>query len=429
MKRYRQEALLSENLFQDRRLLLWIVITAAGLRVVWAMLVPTVPVSDSLAYDAFARNLAEYGVYGWAPEQPSAYWPVGTSALYAPLFMLFGHQYWPIVALNIALSVAIIVAAFRIAGRLPQVHASVPPIAAAVLALWPGLIMYVTVLASELPFIASIMIAVDIWTQTKRPAVLRGVVSGIFLAAACYVRPTAQLLPLIMALSALFAGQSLRTVLALTASAYITMIVLIAPWTLRNYRTFDAFVVISTNAGANLWMGNHPGSAGGYNELPESVKGMDEVSRERVLAHEARKHIMSDIPGYIMLSGKRLVDTYDRETIPVVWNEQGIDRTLGPAAKFPLKLIASGYWITVLLLAVMGSWIVYAGSRRVSSLLGNPLFLLWGYFALVHALIVSQDRYHFPSIPSVAVLAAIALHLIYSRSVGKFSLRKRREQN
>lgn len=417
MNRYRPDTLLSENLFQDRRILLWIVITAIALRVMWALLVPTVPVSDSLAYDAFARNLAEHGVYGWTPEQPSAYWPVGTSALYAPLFMLFGHQYWPIVVLNIVLSVVIIVAAFRIARRLPQIHSSVPLIAAAVLALWPGLIMYVTVLASELPFIASVMVAVDFWTQAKRPAFLRGVVSGIFLAAACYIKPTAQLLPLVLALSALFAGQSLRTVLVLTASAYIAIIVLIAPWILRNYRIFDAFVVISTNAGANLWMGNHPGSAGGYNELPESVKGMDEVSRDHVLGDEARKHIMSDIPGYIMLSGKRLVDTYDRETIPVVWNEQGIDQTLGPAAKFPLKLVASGYWIAVLLLAIMGSWIVYAGSRRVSSLLGNPLFLLWGYFALVHALIVSQDRYHFPSIPSVAVLAAIALHFIYSRWV------------
>ena len=198
MNRHHLDTLPSEILFQDRRILLWIVITAIALRVVWALLVPTVPVSDSAAYDAFARNLAEHGVYGWTPEQPSAYWPVGTSALYAPLFMLFGHQYWPIVALNIVLSVVIIVAAFRIARRLPQVHASVPLIAAAVLALWPGLIMYVTVLASELPFIASVMVAVDFWTQTKRPAVLRGVLSGIFLAAACYIRPTAQLLPLIL---------------------------------------------------------------------------------------------------------------------------------------------------------------------------------------------------------------------------------------
>lgn len=397
--------------------MLWIVIAAVALRVMWALLVPTAPVSDSHAYDTFARNLAEHGVYGWTPEQPSAYWPVGTSALYAPLFMLFGHQYWPIVAINIVLSVVIIVAAFRIARRLPQIHASVPLITAAVLALWPGLIMFVTVLASELPFIASVLVAVDVWTQAKRPAVVRGVVSGIFLAAACYIKPTAQLLPLILAVSALFAGQSLRSVLVLTASAYMAMIVLIAPWTLRNYRAFDAFVLISTNGGANLWMGNHPGSAGGYNDLPESVKGMDEVSRDRILSQEARTHIMSDIPGYLLLSGKRLVDTYDRETIPVMWNEQGIDRTLGPAAKFPLKLVSSGYWIAVLLLAIIGSWFAYAGSGRVSSLLGNPLFLLWGYFAVVHALIVSQDRYHFPSIPSVAVFAAIALHSIYARRV------------
>ena len=54
--------------------------TALVLRVAWGILVPVVPVADSNAYDVFARVLTEHGVYGWTPGEPSAYWPVGTSA-------------------------------------------------------------------------------------------------------------------------------------------------------------------------------------------------------------------------------------------------------------------------------------------------------------------------------------------------------------
>jgi hypothetical protein len=65
------------------------------LRLGWAMLIPVAPVSDSAAYDAFAQTLALHGVYGWTPDQPSAFWPIGTSAIYDALYALFGHSYTP----------------------------------------------------------------------------------------------------------------------------------------------------------------------------------------------------------------------------------------------------------------------------------------------------------------------------------------------
>ena len=42
-------------------------------------------------------------------------------------------------------------------------------------------------------------------------------------------------------------------------------------------------------------------------------------------------------------------------------------------------------------------------------MLFHPTVLLWGYFGSVHAVIVIQDRYHFPSIPLIAALAAFSL--------------------
>ena len=35
--------------------------------------------------------------------------------------------------------------------------------------------------------------------------------------------------------------------------------------------------------------------------------------------------------------------------------------------------------------------------------------VLWAYFAILHAAIVSQDRYHFPSIPFIAILSSLGV--------------------
>jgi hypothetical protein len=41
--------------------------------------------------------------------------------------------------------------------------------------------------------------------------------------------------------------------------------------------------------------------------------------------------------------------------------------------------------------------------------------MAWGYFAFVHAVTVGADRYHFPSIPFIAMLAGYALTLARRR--------------
>lgn len=393
----------------EARNTLLLLLVAVVIRVIWVLLVPTIPVSDSHAYDVFAQNIVEHGVYGWIADEPSAYWPVGTSAIYAIVFAIFGHVYWPIAILNIAFTVAIMVSTMRVARRLFPGQPSIARIAGALLAFWPSLIMYVTVLASELPFIAAVMIAIDAWTNREKSMLWRSVVAGLFFAVASYVRPTALLLPFVMGLQLLILRDFPRRTVAMTVMTYLVMAVVIAPWAVRNYQLFGAFVPISTNGGANLWMGNHPGSTGTYTDLPKYVDGLDEYARSKVLGQEAMKHIRSDIPGFLVSSVKRLWATYDRETIAIAWNDSGIEKALGTSTKLPLKLLATSYWLVFLFLALAGIVLRFRASTSVLNFASDPILLLWVYFTATHAIIVAGDRYHLPSIPAVAIFAAIAL--------------------
>src|SRR6476659_3860680 len=134
---------------QFQKSVLLVLLLAIALRLAWSTLIPVVPVSDGDAYDILARMIAEHGVYGWAPDQPSAYWPVGTSAIYGALYFLFGHNYTSIVVINIALSSAIVGLTIWL-GRI-FFNDTIALTAGGLMAIWPTQIAFVTILSSELP--------------------------------------------------------------------------------------------------------------------------------------------------------------------------------------------------------------------------------------------------------------------------------------
>ena len=69
--------------------------------------------------------------------------------------------------------------------------------------------------------------------------------------------------------------------------------------------------------------------------------------------------------------------------------------------------MSTAYWLLVLMLAGAGAAIVLVRERWRGLI--HPALLAWAYFAFVHAATVGADRYHFPSIPFIAILAGTAI--------------------
>jgi ABC-type branched-subunit amino acid transport system permease subunit len=66
------------------------------------------------------------------------------------------------------------------------------------------------------------------------------------------------------------------------------------------------------------------------------------------------------------------------------------------------------YWYAVLGTALMGLYLLMRRAGFVATA-SHLVVLLWAYFAAIHAVTVSQDRYHFVSIPLIAALAGLAI--------------------
>ena len=389
---------------------------ALVLRAVWIALIEVNPVSDSQAYDIFARNIALHGVYGFKPDEPGAYWAVGAPAIYAASYILFGINNFAVVLVNMISTVLILWLTYLVGKR--YFNGTTALLATLIFALWPVTIQFTTAIASELHFMAAMMAGLLFWDKARlgQNFILNTVICGVLFAAATYIRPIAQLFPVVLViLGLIYRDSPIWALFAKLVIVLVAIFVLIQPWSARNERIFGVPVSISTNFGPNLWMGNHPGTEGGYVALPEWTNEMGEIERSEKLEKVAVDYIKAEPVAFVTRTLRKAVLLHDRETIGVAWNSSEIKRVFGDTGETLMKIVSSLYWFAALGLAIAAViYVPWTGNARY--VLAAPPFILVLYLIAVHAVIVVEDRYHLPQIPLIALLAAVFLNATLFKS-------------
>ena len=397
--------------------LLLILGVALLVRVIWAALIPVDPVSDAQAYETFARNLADHGVYGFTPDQPGAYWAVGTAALYAGAYQVVGDWSLATVLINLVSSLIVVWGLWDLGRRWFGAREGL--IAAGLFALWPMPIQFVTTMASEVHFMAASLLGLMAWDRARAP---KGAafwawtaLAGLALAGATYLRPIALLMPAALFLAMLLTQPRAALVTGLKA-ALITVIIFacVSPWSARNERLFGEPVFMSTNFWANFWMGNHPGTNGEYAVLPAETDGLSELERSAVLKELSVEYLRAEPGAFVFRTLWKSFRLYSRETIGIVWNDAGIRALVGAPGVTALKALSTAWWYAVLGLALTGVVVLARRTSVWAMLLSAPVWL-WLYFTGVHAVIVVGDRYHMPAVPMIALLAAVGLAALISQ--------------
>lgn len=398
-----------------RRPLATVLLAAFALRLVWALLVPVIPQSDAGMYDGFARELLAGHGYVFPGGGPTAYWPVGASALYAVAYKLFGTGGLGVAIFNIAMGTAMAGAGYGIARARFGDRAGL--IAGLLIACWPVWIEFATVPNSEMPCVLLLMLAIllRVAPNPDAPAagaagsrndarphwLIRNILAAACLAGSAYMRPI--VMPLFVALPLfdwLRHRDWRRAALDLVATLLVAAVV-IGPWAMRNKALFGHAVPVSTNFGANLWMGNNPQAYGGYMPLPR-IDIANEVERDQYFKKTAVDFIKAHPGRYLALTAHRIPLSLDRESIGVAWNSLGLPR----ASLLPLKALSSAYWLAVLLLGIVGFVLLM---RRSLLNLFDPVIVAVGLVFATAILVVGGDRYHLPADPFIAIAAAVAL--------------------
>jgi len=376
-----------------------VLLVAFALRLVWALLVPVIPQSDAAMYDSFAREILAGHGYVFPGGRETAYWPVGASALYAVAYAIFGTGGLGVAVFNVAMGTAMAGLGYGIARLRFGERAGL--IAGLLIACWPTWIAFATVPNSEMPYALLLMLALWIRLLPRPHWLVRSILAAACLAGSAYMRPI--VMPLFVALP-LFDWLRHRDWRRMGLDLIATLLVaaaLIGPWAMRNKALFGHPVPISTNFGANLWMGNNPQSNGGYMALPQTGIA-NEVERDQHFKQTAIAFIKANPARYLALTAHRVPLSLDRESVGIAWNSEALPDGL----LTPLKALATVYWLGAFLLSLAGFVLLM---RQSLLNLFDPVIVAVGLVFATAILVVGGDRYHLPADPFIAIVAAYLL--------------------
>jgi 4-amino-4-deoxy-L-arabinose transferase-like glycosyltransferase len=194
-----------------------------------------------------------------------------------------------------------------------------------------------------------------------------------------------------------------RRRLILAALLIATALVVVAPWTARNYRTYGRFVLVASEGGVTFWTGNHPLAQG------EGDLAANPGIKVAEIAFRARH------PG---LTAEELEPLYYREAVdyiaahPAWWIGLLARKAfytavpIGPSYTLHSTLYAASSIVSYLLLALFAIAGVRAYRRRGGKKRPEALFLLAASAAIVCVLFFPQERFRIPVIDPTLIVCA-----------------------
>jgi 4-amino-4-deoxy-L-arabinose transferase-like glycosyltransferase len=291
-------------------------------------------------------------------------------------------------------------------------------IAAALAAVYPVLIGADGAVMSESLFGLLVVLALlAAYRLAERPSAGRAAVAGAAVGLAALTRAEAlALLVLALAPAAAMGTRRLRadagwvrTAALPVAVALLACVLVLAPWTVRNWSAFDRPILISNNSGTLISGANCDRTYRGYLIGSWDIYCVEPgpASNEAVVAaHERRvgiDHALDHADRLPVVLGARLLRTFGLYQ-PVA------EADLAEGRSYSVALAGTiAFWL-LLPIGLYGAWVL---RRR-----GAPLFLLAAPFGL--AVIVSLvgyglPRFRHPADLALVVLAAVALDEVLRR--------------
>lgn len=374
--------------------------------------------ADAVEYEALAHSLQKgegYSLYG----HPTAFRAPGYPLFLAFFYTIFGHHFWINKVLLSLIGALSCVGLFFLV-RLLLSNARIALIAGLIMAVFPLQLYYSGHFVSEplaifLNVLITIVMVKSLSAPDAKTALKLCFLAGLLCGYSTLTR-SANLIYPVMLFGLLFAlqGRSRECLLGLTKGAAIFilgMVLIMAPWAIRNKIVLGKPVLVATNGGSTFWGSNnaivadpHSGSWGGWittNKLvgPNLVKSrFSEVDLEKREWQEGITYLKNN-PGQIpvLLLGKFL-----RLMNPV---PQSANR------KYVLLIAAS----TIVFLPFFIFGIYVAIQQKVFNILFIPVWAHILVMLVVTAIFYGTERLKTPYQPFLMIYTAIGMNFLLNR--------------
>jgi len=427
------------NLLSSSWVLPLILILSCIIRIAWIVYYPTNPYADSIWYFRNASELAagQGFVYSIESHKPLAAWPVGYPVFLALFYLITGPSIFIAKILNVLLSVLCVFMTYIVAKHI--FNHKVGVLSALLLAFFPGMIVYSSLVASDLLFMTMTTACFIIFLKSQiktRPgkkypgeyiyAFWLGIVNGL----TSLIRSTGLILFPFWIIMEWLLGYKARGLMLLkwTAAIAVGIMVILSPWIVRNYIHFNAFIPVSTNGGANFWIGNNPNAFGGY-MWPKDVKQnplIDLVGSETVIDKIGYslglQFIKANPLRALQLIPAKIFYLLNSNDFGLHWNKLSAlsdhQNGTGNRAYAYTNLV---YLVMVVLAIIgIGTLIIYS---KFELLTWSGIFFSV-YWIIIHLPFFGQDRFMMPAWPFLSIYAAVGISYIYNIDThdGNFAL-------
>jgi 4-amino-4-deoxy-L-arabinose transferase-like glycosyltransferase len=355
---------------------------------------------DAASYDRIARSLMAGGGYGEQPHEPSAFWPPLYPAFLAGLYSVFSYDLMLARITNAAIGALVPVLIYLIGIRLFDRRVAL--LAAVGAVGYPLLIVLGAWVIPDGPYIVFVCLILLTMIEIQRhPRTSMYLALGVILGLAYLLKPvTAFFLPFLVpwflfSLRSLSFGHRFR---AGVVTAFVLVLVL-APWTVRNQVVLGSPIVGSSNGGYTFYGANNPHAFGGhYEHFPERIPELSEGAEQMQFYRQGVEWILSDPSAYVSVT----VSKFRRLASPLSISSSPDDLSIPGET-----LVRIGY--TAFLLLVLAGVVILRNQLRATGLLLVPILGV----LLSTAVFYGDARYTMPAVPSLLLLAAVSIVWIW----------------
>jgi len=294
--------------------------------------------------------------------------------------------------------------------------------AAGVLAFLPSLVIYSTLLLTETLYIVLFLAAfLAAGHCLRQPNVISAAILGGCAGFASLTRPVFfGFVPIMLVILLRMGG---RTLLRALGVATVAWIVVLAPWTARNFALLGEFVPVASGAGNSFLTGNNPFATGTWRVEPGFEKWFDSRLREKGvqdpgrLSETERSRISSSIAlDYVRTEPMRTLSLALKKS-HIFW--------VYPATQTDSDLAVQGAAVVgdVVLLGLFVLGCIDARVKRGTFPLMVAAML---FFWIVQVILHSEARFRLPLVTLLAVVAGHGLRSLLEKDQRDLVLRGRR---
>lgn len=322
----------------------------------------------------------------------------------AIIYLIFGHYYTVAIIIQLLMYSVGTLLVYAIGKDIYNKNVGI--IASGIFSLYPHYIYYSSQLLTENLTTFLLLLSVFYLIRTnKRGSLLNLVLSGIFIGLTILCRSSWLLFPFGLFCWLFFLRIDIKEIIKRYLIILIISMAIVSPWFIRNYIVFNAFPVLQTTGGVNLYLGNQlsemwGGELGAVTEdklLPylNDLNGKTEVEKDKYMFKIGKEHIKNSPTLFLKMLCVKFMEFF---------------RVYSKNVSFNVNILNICSFGVILILSIFGVFLSLKYWRKSSLLL-----ILIAYATFTQIFFTAAARYRIPIDVFISIYASQTLNSLRIR--------------